>query len=120
MAREKVDNGFANVQAPETLPLGPFADGGNVMLELVDRTTNPERPPIDAPLSWKDDGAGAKPILRLTTVGGGVSGGTCCRSWRQRQKSLMRPSRSTSDDITTICDGITIADKEKSLEDSMA
>lgn len=78
MAREKVDNGFADVQAPETLPLGPFADGGNAMLELVDGTTDPGRPPIGAPPSWKGDGAGARPISGITTVGGGVSGGTCC------------------------------------------
>lgn len=79
MAREESNNGFTKLQAPDKLPLGPFADGGNAMLELVDGTTEPGRPPpIGAPPSWKGEGAGANNIPGLTTVGGAVRGGTCC------------------------------------------
>ncbi|GKA05684.1 hypothetical protein Tco_0684804 [Tanacetum coccineum] len=39
-------------------------------------------------------------------------------SWRRHQNSLLTPSGFHMDGVTTMCDGVTVADKEKPLEDS--
>ncbi|GJR93172.1 protein kinase-like domain, concanavalin A-like lectin/glucanase domain protein [Tanacetum coccineum] len=40
------------------------------------------------------------------------------RSWRRHQKSPLTPSGFHRDDVTTMCDGVTVSYKEKPLEDS--
>ncbi|GKA45641.1 hypothetical protein Tco_0738437, partial [Tanacetum coccineum] len=40
------------------------------------------------------------------------------RSWRRRQKFNLTPSGLKSDDVTTKCDGVTVANKKNPFDDS--
>lgn len=66
---------LAEEQAPEALPVGPFAGGNPIPVE---GTTDDFGIVVGAPVDSVGAGAGANKNSGPTEVGGAIRGGNCC------------------------------------------